>query len=123
MVWFSQCIPRHAFILWVALLRRLNTQDRLMKWKPSNVMLCPFCNNVPDSHNHLFFRCDFPKRIWERIQEKMNIDKLPTIWDDVVEALNQHVWNNSIWSVVRRLCLGAIVYFIWVERNSKNIQK
>nr|GEY38062.1 reverse transcriptase zinc-binding domain-containing protein [Tanacetum cinerariifolium] len=26
------------------------------------------------------------------------------------------VWNDSIWSVVRRLCLGAMVYFIWQER-------
>ncbi|PWA75859.1 hypothetical protein CTI12_AA238320 [Artemisia annua] len=31
-VWYSQCIPRHAFILWVAIKGRLNTLDRISKW-------------------------------------------------------------------------------------------
>ncbi|GJZ25190.1 ribonuclease H-like domain-containing protein [Tanacetum coccineum] len=31
-VWYTQCIPRHAFILWLALRGRLKTQDRLSKW-------------------------------------------------------------------------------------------
>ncbi|GJT07556.1 putative reverse transcriptase domain-containing protein [Tanacetum coccineum] len=30
-VWFSQCIPRHAFILWVAIKGRLKTLDRIFK--------------------------------------------------------------------------------------------
>nr|GEZ89167.1 hypothetical protein [Tanacetum cinerariifolium] len=30
--WYSQCIPRHAFIAWVAIKGRLKTKDRLSKW-------------------------------------------------------------------------------------------
>ncbi|PWA70878.1 reverse transcriptase zinc-binding domain-containing protein [Artemisia annua] len=30
-VWFSQCNPRMAFILWMAVKERLQTQDRIMK--------------------------------------------------------------------------------------------
>ncbi|GJS58909.1 RNA-directed DNA polymerase, eukaryota, reverse transcriptase zinc-binding domain protein [Tanacetum coccineum] len=30
-VWFNHCIPRHAFILWLAIQGRLTTQDRLLK--------------------------------------------------------------------------------------------
>ena len=29
LVWFSQCIPKHSFILWVTFLGRLSTQDKL----------------------------------------------------------------------------------------------
>ena len=31
-VWFSQCIPRHAFIVWMALKGKLKTQDSISKW-------------------------------------------------------------------------------------------
>ncbi|GJV85302.1 RNA-directed DNA polymerase, eukaryota, reverse transcriptase zinc-binding domain protein [Tanacetum coccineum] len=31
LVWFNQCIPKHAFILWMALQERLLTQDRILK--------------------------------------------------------------------------------------------
>ncbi|GKC70436.1 reverse transcriptase domain, reverse transcriptase zinc-binding domain protein [Tanacetum coccineum] len=31
-VWFSHCIPSHAFILWLAILGRLSTQDRLVNY-------------------------------------------------------------------------------------------
>ncbi|GJU13851.1 RNA-directed DNA polymerase, eukaryota, reverse transcriptase zinc-binding domain protein [Tanacetum coccineum] len=42
-VWFSHCIPRHAFIMWLAIQGRLSTQDRLLKWYPTNVAVCPLC--------------------------------------------------------------------------------
>ncbi|GJS20999.1 reverse transcriptase domain, reverse transcriptase zinc-binding domain protein [Tanacetum coccineum] len=31
-VWFSQCTPRHAVIMWLAIQNRLQTQDRMAKW-------------------------------------------------------------------------------------------
>nr|GEU99253.1 hypothetical protein [Tanacetum cinerariifolium] len=62
LVWFTQFIPRHAFILWVVIQGRLSTQNRLVKWQPCNVMKCPLCNSAVDSHSHLFFSCDFAKK-------------------------------------------------------------
>ncbi|GKF96898.1 reverse transcriptase domain-containing protein, partial [Tanacetum coccineum] len=32
MVWFSHCIPRHAFHLWLAMRNSLRTQDKLRQW-------------------------------------------------------------------------------------------
>ncbi|GKB48470.1 hypothetical protein Tco_0899223 [Tanacetum coccineum] len=52
----------------------------------------------------------------------MNVDSLPSKWDDIVEVLNQVRWNNSIWSVVKRLCVGALVYYIWQERNARHFK-
>lgn len=31
-VWSSQCFPRHAFVLWIVVMGRLVTQDRIGKW-------------------------------------------------------------------------------------------
>ncbi|KAI3770934.1 hypothetical protein L6452_02082 [Arctium lappa] len=32
-VWFKDCIPRHAFCIWLASRKRLPTQDRFISWK------------------------------------------------------------------------------------------
>lgn len=54
-VWFSQCIPSHSFILWMAILGRLQTQDRLFQWNNDSNMRCSLCSQCMDSHDHLFF--------------------------------------------------------------------
>ncbi|XP_071695374.1 uncharacterized protein [Rutidosis leptorrhynchoides] len=32
-VWYSQCVPRHAFLLWLVLGEKLKTQDKLKPWE------------------------------------------------------------------------------------------
>ncbi|KAJ0954856.1 putative RNA-directed DNA polymerase [Helianthus annuus] len=64
-VWFSQSIPRHAFMLWLAYQERLLTQDRLERWEVVNVLDCAFCHGQMDDHDHLFFECVYPREIWE----------------------------------------------------------
>ncbi|GJW44381.1 reverse transcriptase domain, reverse transcriptase zinc-binding domain protein [Tanacetum coccineum] len=60
--WFSQCIPRHAFHLWLVIKRKLKTQDNLRQWDVSsntnlNLFQCPLCISQSDFHDHLFFEC------------------------------------------------------------------
>nr|GEW25340.1 hypothetical protein [Tanacetum cinerariifolium] len=40
-------------------------------------------------------------------------------WGHIVEEMCNLLNNNNIWSIVRRIVLGAMVYFIWQERNNK----
>ena len=35
-VWFTQNIPRNSFVLWMAIQRRLSTQDKLLLWNPNS---------------------------------------------------------------------------------------
>ncbi|GKC21274.1 RNA-directed DNA polymerase, eukaryota, reverse transcriptase zinc-binding domain protein [Tanacetum coccineum] len=58
LVWFKQCIPKHVFCLWIAMLKRLQTQDNIMTWGTQTGLLCPLCSKVNDSHSHIFFICD-----------------------------------------------------------------
>nr|XP_043633199.1 uncharacterized protein LOC122604369 [Erigeron canadensis] len=67
LVWYSQCIPRHAFLLWLVLARKLKTQDKMLSWDKSGnmnlrLLCCSLCKRGPDSHEHLFFDCDFSKQ-------------------------------------------------------------
>ncbi|GKC76071.1 hypothetical protein Tco_1126845 [Tanacetum coccineum] len=49
----------------------------------------------------------------------MNIKNLPDNWEDIIQVMSRIKNNNSIWSVVRRISLGAAIYFIWKERNAR----
>ncbi|PWA61796.1 reverse transcriptase domain, Reverse transcriptase zinc-binding domain protein [Artemisia annua] len=46
-IWFSHGTPKHS-ILWLAVLGRLTTQDRLLKWYPGKPVICPLCE-IKDS--------------------------------------------------------------------------
>ncbi|GJU18478.1 hypothetical protein Tco_1146444 [Tanacetum coccineum] len=60
-VWFPHCVPRHALHMWLVIKEKLKTQDRLWQWDVSpsidlNLLKCPLCEMVPDSHSHLLFK-------------------------------------------------------------------
>ncbi|PWA88281.1 reverse transcriptase zinc-binding domain-containing protein [Artemisia annua] len=78
-VWFSQCNPRMAFVLWMAVKRRLQTQDRVMKCPRPTLVGCFKLNLIvasPKEYNMLSlspkqcrgfessFRMDFESIIW-----------------------------------------------------------
>lgn len=118
-VWFSQCNLRYAFVLWMAIRGRLQTQDMLMKWNNNQNMNCPLCDLVNDSHNQLFFDCEFSKEIWDSLMDKLEERRMPFIWEDIIEYFSDRPCNNSIGSVMRRITLATTVYYIWKERNAR----
>lgn len=118
-VWFTQCVPRHSFILWMAVKGRLKTQDRISRWLNIQDMSCPFCNGCKDSHSHLFFSCNFARRLWERLKIMAKLDNVSNSWAQIISCIVNRPAKNTIWSVIQRLVLGASVYFIWQERNMR----
>ncbi|GJY91970.1 RNA-directed DNA polymerase, eukaryota, reverse transcriptase zinc-binding domain protein [Tanacetum coccineum] len=117
MIWFAQSIPRHAFVIWLAIQKRLTTQDKLMVWKPNEEFKCALCNKCPDSHTNLFFTCEFSKEIWNELLKKLNVI-LSGCWDQIINETKALPANMNIWRIVRRLVCGAAVYYIWQERNN-----
>ncbi|PWA73992.1 reverse transcriptase zinc-binding domain-containing protein [Artemisia annua] len=117
-VWFLQSIPRHSFVLWMAVQDRLMTQDRIAIWKPNDDMKCVFCKLNQDSHEHLFFQCKYTKNVWIEMQKLMD-KRFSFTWHSIIDEFSQLKANRSIWSIIRRLVLGATIYFIWQERNTR----
>ncbi|GJV45922.1 RNA-directed DNA polymerase, eukaryota, reverse transcriptase zinc-binding domain protein [Tanacetum coccineum] len=74
-IWFSQNVPKHAFVLWMASKGKLVTQDKLAKWYPGKDWECPLCMQVEDSHIHLFFECEYSNTIWGKVQQMANHEK------------------------------------------------
>ncbi|GJY58938.1 RNA-directed DNA polymerase, eukaryota, reverse transcriptase zinc-binding domain protein [Tanacetum coccineum] len=118
MVWFAQSIPRHAFVTWLAVQKRLMTQDRMMIWRSNDDLKCALCNKCPDSHNHLFFTCEFSNGIWNALLGMLNV-RLSDCWDQIISEIKSLPADKNIWSIVRRLMCSAAVYYIWQERNDR----
>ncbi|GJV21102.1 RNA-directed DNA polymerase, eukaryota, reverse transcriptase zinc-binding domain protein [Tanacetum coccineum] len=118
MVWFVQSIPRHAFVTWLSVQKRRMTQDKLLIWRPNDVLKCALCNKCRDSHNHLFFTCEFSNGIWNELIRMLNV-RLSGCWDQIINEFKTLPSNKNIWSIVRRLVCGAVVYYIWQERNNR----
>ncbi|GJU12498.1 retrovirus-related pol polyprotein from transposon TNT 1-94 [Tanacetum coccineum] len=76
LVWFSQNIPSHAFVLWMAIQKRLMTQDRIYQWNKDNSMKCCLCSSCMDSHDHLFFQFSLSSASWLIVKGKNYIDNL-----------------------------------------------
>nr|GFC67916.1 reverse transcriptase domain, reverse transcriptase zinc-binding domain protein [Tanacetum cinerariifolium] len=100
--WFPNCIPRYAIHMWLVFQQKLKTQDRLWQWDVSpsidlNLLRCPLCDLVPDSHDHLFFECAFTSKVWSK--RKMAV------------------------SILSRLVLAATSYYIRQERNERLFKK
>nr|GEX12125.1 RNA-directed DNA polymerase, eukaryota, reverse transcriptase zinc-binding domain protein [Tanacetum cinerariifolium] len=116
-VWFSQYIPKHLFILWLAIQNRLVTQDRIKKWGSYDLMMCPLCRKDMDSHKHLFFQCEYAANMWDRVKTKAGIKIAALEWNEIMDAISHMYYGNSIVSIIRRLSIAACVYLIWQERN------
>ncbi|GJX33496.1 retrotransposon protein, putative, ty1-copia subclass [Tanacetum coccineum] len=90
-VWFTHCIPQHAFHLWIVMRRCLKTQDMLRPWDvgPSvdiSSLRCVFCQNHMDSHEHLFFECSFAAKIWSLVRVYAEMESVRPLLHDITNC-------------------------------------
>ncbi|XP_022040045.1 uncharacterized protein LOC110942580 [Helianthus annuus] len=121
-VWFAQCIPHHAFVMWLIMRRKLTTQDKILQWNTTrrnsmNMMCCLLCYENIDSHDHLFFECKFSTQVWKTIRTKAGMGNVEAKWSVIVEWLQLRARSKSAANLVCRLIVAASAYVIWQERN------
>ncbi|KAJ9536468.1 hypothetical protein OSB04_un000349 [Centaurea solstitialis] len=115
-VWFKNCIPKHAFCMWVACHGRLPTQDRLTwKHEPPD-LICPLCGTCMDSHDHLFFLCSFSLEVWRTIKKDTRLFGFTEVWRDIRHNLTI---GRGPRKLEQRLALHATIYGLWRERNRR----
>ncbi|GKD50390.1 hypothetical protein Tco_1279366 [Tanacetum coccineum] len=87
----------------------------IMVWKPNEDLKCALCKKCPDTHNHLFFSCEYSNSVWKKLLSMLNV----SLWDNIVAEMISLPRNKNIWSITRRLVCSAAVYYIWQERNNR----
>lgn len=69
-VWFSLAIPRHASMLWLVARDGLTTGARLLNSGYAGDVLRLFCGGCLECKEHLFFSCNFSRRIPRGVEKK-----------------------------------------------------
>ncbi|GKB78613.1 hypothetical protein Tco_0945508 [Tanacetum coccineum] len=127
-IWFPHCIPRHATHLWLVVKKKLKTRDRLQQWDVGpdtnlNLLRCPLCNVVPDSHSHLFFECSYSSQVWSQIRVLIDMNNIAPRIEDVLAFIISVSKSKSVVSIISRIVLAATTYYLWNERNSRLFKK
>ena len=65
-VWHGLCPPKAELLVWLRLLGRINTKDRLQRLSvlQNNDLRCVLCNSCDETIAHLFFTCEYTWRVW-----------------------------------------------------------
>jgi len=120
LLWFKGHIPRQSFILWLAGLGRLRTMDRLHSAGIIQNAACILCNLYTETHQHLFFECQFTKTVWHSVNTKASIHWPCITWQNLLQWAAAHYCNKTnIQHIIARLLLSTTVYQLWYERNNR----
>lgn len=117
-VWFREAIPKASFILWLVLLRRLPTRDRLRGWGMNVSDICPFCSLK--THDHLFVACPYSHDLWSYFVSPLNAPFQGCSTDHILDAILDPVFSASTnMIIILQLLFQVIVYALWRERNAR----
>ena len=61
-VWFSQGVPRFAFITWLTIQDRFSTGHHTSIW--GQTQFCTFCGEPDETRDHLFCACPYTFMLW-----------------------------------------------------------
>ncbi|KAL0361607.1 UNVERIFIED_CONTAM: hypothetical protein Sradi_3845200 [Sesamum radiatum] len=114
-------IPRHCFILWLAILGKLSTLDK--PWLGHLGRECVLCSDGQEkTHEHLFFTCSYSRRCVTTVRQRV---RFPWPYQDWQRGI---LWASVTWRNTHMVCsayralLASIVYHIWQERNRRRFQ-
>ncbi|GJT78471.1 RNA-directed DNA polymerase, eukaryota, reverse transcriptase zinc-binding domain protein [Tanacetum coccineum] len=78
-VWFNHCIPRHAFILWLAIQGGLSTHDRLLKWERNKRLFAAEKKYWETVHNEVINTIRF-KLSSVKIKSSLHVSNIEKTW-------------------------------------------
>ncbi|GKC43978.1 zf-CCHC domain-containing protein [Tanacetum coccineum] len=105
--------------------RKLKTQDRVCMWDVSHNLgtTCSLCGFIPDTHEHLFFKCTFADNVWSHMKTLAGLDRVGHDIYVIIDHFGTSSKRRSTHVVIAKLVLAASAYFIWQERNWRLFKK
>ena len=117
-IWARASIPRHAFIAWVYVQRRLPTKVRLNKYIHRNDLQCTLCYNAAEDDNHLFAECPYAMEVWNSLLQWW---PLPFKTHQLtLESMTASILRSKAPKAHKQITsaiYAAAIYFIWQARN------
>lgn len=122
-VWLNTSIPpKVCFFVWTLLRGRVLTVDKLQKRGMLVVNRCCLCKICDESRTHLFSSCILSKKIWAYFWESFGLVFYCDMgFEDLLSTPPPHS-ASRIGKFYWELLFHAIVWSIWLERNSRCFQ-
>ncbi|XP_013625260.1 PREDICTED: uncharacterized protein LOC106331446 [Brassica oleracea var. oleracea] len=116
LVWFTQGVPRHAFIVWLTFKDRLSTGVRMRQWGIAQG--CMLCGEPDESRDHLFFACPYTFTVWSNLTATLLGTVASPDWTTMVTSLLRRN-RNKMDAILLRMIFHTTIYLVWKERNSR----
>ena len=117
-VWNRMNVPKHSFILWLAVQGRLMTKDRAARFMIIQKTGCEFCRNAEETSQHLFFQCCVIKEWLQEIKIWLGWRTYKTEMQELLlwmQRTKLSRFKRKIWLTA----MASLVYTVWFQRNRK----
>ncbi|KAI5669152.1 hypothetical protein M9H77_19005 [Catharanthus roseus] len=114
-VWNPSFPLKFCFFMWLAVLDRLPTMDRLPFLDLDKT--CKLCGQQEENISHLFFACPFTAGIWKSIREWAGLKREISTIQSSLKWLPKENRGTSWMCTWRKLCFAATLYYLWKCRN------
>nr|CCA65981.1 hypothetical protein [Beta vulgaris subsp. vulgaris] len=114
----NKATPKSQFILWLAMLNRLATAERVSRWNRDVSPLCKMCGNEIETIQHLFFNCIYSKEIWGKVLLYLNLQPQADAQakkELAIKKARSTKDRNKLYVMM----FTESVYAIWLLRNAK----
>lgn len=120
MVWCRSLEPKHSFILWLVLLRKLLTLDRLESWGADVVdNRCVLCRVEEETIAHMFFGCVYSGQVLRSVLGWLGNVSVPVGHNYWRSWLGRGVCARGVRMELKVAAIAATIYALWQERNAR----
>ena len=116
-VWRCRAPPACKFFTWLATRNRCWTANRLQRRQLPHPSACPFCDQLPETLDHLLLGCVLARQVWSKVMNTWSRpDWTPSADSKLVEwwtTLNpQNQFQKEAWTVIT-----LVLWMLWKHRN------
>ncbi|XP_050918428.1 uncharacterized protein LOC127135839 [Lathyrus oleraceus] len=108
--------PQTLFVLWLALLGRLPTKDKLTRFRIHTDEKCMLCQEN-ENIDHVFFECQTTGAIWTKIMKQLGYNRAPKRWTYEVKWLSCETQKKGWRRQILKIAVAGTMYNIWRARN------
>ncbi|WVZ75533.1 hypothetical protein U9M48_023578 [Paspalum notatum var. saurae] len=120
-IWKSWAPPNCKFFIWLAILNRCWTSDRLAKRGLPHHPSCPLCDQADESIQHILMQCVVARELWFQVLQKINLhavsppeasSRLTSWWSQSSRALPKDARKGFNSLVI------LVSWELWKHRNA-----
>nr|VDD43563.1 unnamed protein product [Brassica oleracea] len=117
LIWFSGCVPKHAFNMWIAQLDRMPVRTRLERWGVTDASNCPVCLFGIETRDHILLTCGYSSEIWRYVLPRLESPNVCFMnWTELLSWIKAPARGN--FCTLKKIVTQSTLYHIWRQRNN-----